>query len=195
MSYKNVQHYRHTVHRYLDAIWSIGCHKGKARTSMYNILATRMDLRPEEAHVKYITRAQCKQAIKILRPMYIQLYGKDLDYKRRDKMYYSEETFTIPVYYTLKIDNVFNDITDTWAITVYCKGRNVDSNGMLADFDNIANFLNDKLMEYNKLNDLVDFEPTEETMAKWICEQIVPCYKVKIVTVDSKSVIYEEENI
>ena len=195
MSYKNVQHYRHTVHRYLDAIWGIGCHKGKARTSMYNTLANRMGLSIEETHVKYFTRAQCKQAIRILRPMYIQLYGKDLDYKRRDKMYYSEETFKVPVCYALKVDDEYSDVSDIWNITVYCKGRNVDSNGMLADFDNISNFLYGRLSEYNNLNNLVGFDPTEETMARWICEQIVPCYKIKIVTADGKLVIFEEENI
>ena len=52
---------------------------------MYNILANRMNLMPEDAHVKYFTRAQCREAIKILRPMYIQLYGKDLEYKKEDK--------------------------------------------------------------------------------------------------------------
>jgi len=85
VSYKNVQHYRHTVHRYLDAIWGISSNKGKARSSMYNVLANRMNLSPEETHVKYFTRAQCRQAISILRPMYIQLYGKDLEYKKEDK--------------------------------------------------------------------------------------------------------------
>lgn len=85
MAYKNVQHYRHTVHRYLDAIWILGYHKGKTRTSMYRWLANKMDIPMEEAHVKYFNRNQCRQAIKILRPMYKQLYGKDLDYKKVDK--------------------------------------------------------------------------------------------------------------
>lgn len=83
--YKNLQHYRHTVHRYLDAIWIMGSSKGKARHSMYNILANRMDLPLEETHVKYFNRAQCRQAIKILRPMYIQLYGKDLEWRPNKK--------------------------------------------------------------------------------------------------------------
>lgn len=91
MSYKNLQHYRHTVHRYLDAIWQLGYQKGKARTSMYRILASRMNLSVEETHVKYFTRAQCREAIKILRPMYIQLYGKDLEYHKRSKNYEEDD--------------------------------------------------------------------------------------------------------
>lgn len=49
---------------------------------MYKLLANRMNLDPEDTHVKYFTRAQCKEAIRILRPMYMQLYGKDLEYKK-----------------------------------------------------------------------------------------------------------------
>ena len=84
MAYKNVQHYRHTVHRYLDAIWSASSHKKKARSTMYKLLSNRMDLDIEKTHVSMFNREQCKQTIKILRPMYIQLYGKDLDYKGRN---------------------------------------------------------------------------------------------------------------
>lgn len=85
MSYRNLQHYRHTVHLYLDAIWEIGYHKNKTRGSMYRILANRMNLSEAETHVSLFNRAQCKQAIKILRPMYKQLYGKDLSYKKKRK--------------------------------------------------------------------------------------------------------------
>ena len=78
MAYKNVQHYRHTVHLYLDAIWLISSSKHTSRTTMYKWLATQMSLDEQKTHVKYFTRQQCKDAIKILRPKYIQMYGKDL---------------------------------------------------------------------------------------------------------------------
>lgn len=85
MSYKNLQHYRCTVHRYLDAIWLTSSKKRNARTAMYSHLSRLMNLPLEATHAKYFTRNQCRQAIKILRPMYIQLYGKDLDYERKEK--------------------------------------------------------------------------------------------------------------
>lgn len=85
MSYKNLQHYRHTVHRYLDAIWLVGSSKKKARSTMYKWLSTKMNLDIEETHVSKFNREQCKQAIKILRPMYMQLYGQDLTYKKKRK--------------------------------------------------------------------------------------------------------------
>lgn len=84
--YKNTQHYRHTVHRYLDSIWKVSSRRGKARSTMYSWLSTQMDLPEEETHVAKFTRNQCKQAIKILKPKYIELFGKDLSYKKKNKM-------------------------------------------------------------------------------------------------------------
>lgn len=57
----------------------------KARSSMYSWLAIQMGMKVEDTHVSKFTRAQCQQAIKILRPKYIQLFGKDLDYKKKEK--------------------------------------------------------------------------------------------------------------
>ena len=84
--YKNVQHYRHTVHLYLDAIWIIGKNKKKTRTTMYKLLSDKMNIPLEETHVALFNRAQCKEAIKILRPMYVQLYGHDLYYNIEEEI-------------------------------------------------------------------------------------------------------------
>lgn len=80
--YKNVKHYRHTVHLYLDSIWPISNKPGKARTAMYKWLATQLNMEYEKCHVKWFTRDQCRQAIKILKAKHIQLYGKDLFWER-----------------------------------------------------------------------------------------------------------------
>lgn len=84
MSNKDIQQYRYIVHKYLDAIWMISYNKRKARTSMYKLLSNKMGLTKEQTHVKYFTIEQCIQAIRILRPMYIQLYGRDLLYKNKE---------------------------------------------------------------------------------------------------------------
>lgn len=86
IAYKNLAHYRHTVHRYLDAIWLASCKKKNARNSMYLFLSTQMNIPYEQTHVKYFTREQCRQAIRILRPRYIALYGKDLEFKSKERI-------------------------------------------------------------------------------------------------------------
>ena len=85
MAYRNLKHYRHTVHLYLDSIWPISTNKKKARTTMYKWLALQMGIDYYKCHVKWFTRDQCRQAIKILRAKHIQLYGKDIPLEEAKK--------------------------------------------------------------------------------------------------------------
>ena len=41
------------------------------------------------------------------------------------------------------------------------------------------------------LNEVVDFNPTAENMARWICEQVPHCYKVQIQESEGNVVEYE----
>lgn len=53
---------------------------------MYDWLAIQMGLDRNKTHVSMFNREQCKQAIKILRPKYIQIHGHDLPYERKEKI-------------------------------------------------------------------------------------------------------------
>ena len=68
---------RREVHCYLDSIWKISTNKNKSRTAMYKWLATQMKLNTYETHIRFFNKEQCKQALKILKPKYKQLYGKN----------------------------------------------------------------------------------------------------------------------
>ena len=103
-------------------------------------------------------------------------------------MYKSNKTYSIPVVYTTEGTTK----RDYWNITIFCRARSLYNNGVVADYDNITQFIEGKLQE-DSLNTLVEFDPTEELMANWICEQIVPCYKVEIITSSGKTIIYEED--
>ena len=35
-------------------------------------------------------------------------------------------------------------------------------------------------LDHTAINDVVDFNPTAENMARWICEQIPNCYRVDV---------------
>ena len=193
MAYKNVQHYRHTVHRYLDAIWSVSTHQKKARSTMYKLLSNRMNLSAEETHVSKFNRDQCKEAIRILRPMYIQLFGKDLDYKRKEKtMYYSSTTFSTVV--TVKFENKTKTTEKHFylKITVYCRNKTLNDKGVVIDNDLMEQGLR-KFLDNKCLNDVLKCEPTLERLANYIYEQVIPCYKVKIESPKGDIVIYEED--
>ena len=88
--------------------------------------------------------------------------------------------------------NVKIYIGHNWIITVYCKSKELNANGMVIDFKHIKNMVSDKL-DHQYINDIVDFNPTAENMAKWICEQIPNCYKVSVQESEGNIAIYEED--
>ena len=46
-------------------------------------------------------------------------------------------------------------------------------------------------LDHQFLNDVVDFNPTAENMARWVCEQVPHCYKVQIQESEGNVVEYE----
>lgn len=67
-----------------------------------------------------------------------------------------------------------------WIVVVHCQSETLDENGMVIDFTHIKRDVHDKL-DHKLLNDVVNFNPTAENIAKWIADQIGPkCYKVTV---------------
>ena len=68
-----------------------------------------------------------------------------------------------------------------WIVTVYLRSNTLNKNGMILDFTHIKKKITDKL-DHKILNDVVDFNPTAENLAKYICDQLAPfCYKVDVI--------------
>ncbi len=81
-----------------------------------------------------------------------------------------------------------------WTITVYCRSRELDSNGMVVDFSEIKRRIHGYL-DHGNLNELLPFNPTAENLAKWICDQIETCWKVVVEESAGNIAIYEEESL
>lgn len=64
-------------------------------------------------------------------------------------------------------------------VTIYCCADTLDSNGMVIDFTLVKKLVQEKLDHHN-LNDIFDFNPTAENLAKWIAGQVKNCYKVTV---------------
>ena len=77
-----------------------------------------------------------------------------------------------------------------WIVTVYCKSKELTDYGMVIDFKHIKNMVHDKL-DHKYLNDVVDFNPTAENMAKWICDNVPNCYKVEVHESEGNTATYE----
>ena len=67
-----------------------------------------------------------------------------------------------------------------WVVVVYCQSEELDENGMVIDFTHIKRAVHDKL-DHKLINEVVDFNPTAENMARWIAKQVGPkCYRVTV---------------
>ena len=109
-------------------------------------------------------------------------------------MYYVSKRMEIAGAHKLELDyesKCKNLHGHNWIVTVYCKSEELDKNGMILDFKHIKNKISDKL-DHQYINDIVDFNPTAENMAKWICEEIGDkCYKVSVQESEGNIAIYE----
>lgn len=81
-----------------------------------------------------------------------------------------------------------------WIITVYCKAKELNANGMVADFTDIKRTVMGSL-DHACLNDVLPFNPTAENLARWICESIPHCYRVDVQESEGNTASYEiDEN-
>ncbi len=79
-----------------------------------------------------------------------------------------------------------------WIITVMCRAEELNENGMVADFSlikrDIAEFL-----DHKNFNELFDFNPTAENIARWVCERIPNCYRVEVQESEGNIAAYERD--
>ncbi|HIU88967.1 MAG TPA: 6-carboxytetrahydropterin synthase [Candidatus Caccomonas pullistercoris] len=77
-------------------------------------------------------------------------------------------------------------------VTVYCCSEQLNTDGMVVDFKKIKDAVTGRL-DHAYVNDVVDFNPTAENLARWICEQIPNCYKVKFQESEGNVAVYVKE--
>lgn len=80
-----------------------------------------------------------------------------------------------------------------WIINIFMQAKELDNNGMILDFTVIKKKIIDKL-DHKHLNDVFDFNPTAENIAKWICDEIgEKCYKVTVQESEGNTAAYERD--
>lgn len=89
--------------------------------------------------------------------------------------------------YASKCENLHGH---NWIVTVHCQAQELNENGMVCDFTHIKREIHDKL-DHQNLNEVFDFNPTAENIAKWICEQIPTCYRVEVQESEGNIAVYE----
>ena len=79
-----------------------------------------------------------------------------------------------------------------WIITVHCRARELNANGMVTDFTHIKTAIMDRL-DHACLNDVLPFNPTAENIARWVCEQVNNCYRVDVQESEGNIASYEKD--
>ncbi len=79
-----------------------------------------------------------------------------------------------------------------WIVTIHCKAKELNQDGMVADFTLIKEKIHGYL-DHGNFNELLPFNPTAENIARWICEQLEHCYRVDVQESEGNVASYEKD--
>lgn len=76
-----------------------------------------------------------------------------------------------------------------WIVTVYCKAKKLNKDGMVCDFKHIKDKIHGQL-DHQNLNEVLPFNPTAENIARCVTEQIPECYKCAVQESEGNIAVY-----
>lgn len=79
-----------------------------------------------------------------------------------------------------------------WIIIVECRSREVNADGMVADFTLIKNKIMD-MLDHRVINDVLPFNPTAENIARWVVDTIPTCFRCEVQESEGNMAAYEED--
>jgi 6-pyruvoyltetrahydropterin/6-carboxytetrahydropterin synthase len=110
-------------------------------------------------------------------------------------MYYIKKIIEISAAHRLNLDyrSKCSEIHGhNWIITIYCKAKELDENGMVTDFS-LINEQVKRILDHKYLNDVFDFNPTAENIAKWTVCSVRNCYRADVQESDGNMATYERD--
>lgn len=110
-------------------------------------------------------------------------------------MYYIEKKLIISAAHNLSLDyeSKCNSIHGhNWVFTIYCKSKELNHNGMVVDFHQIKELVSEKL-DHRYINEVLDFHPTAENLARWVVETVPHCYKCSVEETPNNIATYERD--
>ena len=81
-----------------------------------------------------------------------------------------------------------------WVITIYCKAKELNKNGMVVDFADIKRRISDRL-DHHVINDVIGCNPTAENIAYWCQQQVPNCYRVDVQETTGNIATYEKDEV
>lgn len=83
-----------------------------------------------------------------------------------------------------------------WHAEIYVQSKELNENGMVVDFSYIKKKIV-SVLDHKYLNEIFDFNPTAENIAKWISDQLtndkITCFRVELAESNNNIVIYTRD--
>jgi 6-pyruvoyltetrahydropterin/6-carboxytetrahydropterin synthase len=108
-------------------------------------------------------------------------------------VYYIEKTFDVSASHHLKLDydsKCTKPHGHNWRITIYCRSKELNQNGMVVDFGEIKERIK-RVIDHQDLNEVLPFNPTAENIARWICDHVENAYRVEVWESEMNMAAYE----